>query len=91
MHTLKVIFTGLALLGVFLLVGRWATPSSPATGLTRGALWFLPLWLVGTAINMWIGVKKAGYSVQDEAPVCLVVFAVPALLALLIWWRWPRA
>jgi len=36
---------------------------------------------------MYIGVKRAGYSVADEAPVFLVVFAVPAALALLLWWK----
>ena len=27
---------------------------------------------------MWVGVAKAGYSVAEEAPIFLVVFAVPA-------------
>jgi hypothetical protein len=36
---------------------------------------------------MWVGVAKAGYSVADEAPIFLVVFAVPVALALLVlWW-----
>jgi hypothetical protein len=45
------------------------------------------LWLVGAAVNMAIGVKRAGYTVADEAPVFLVVFAVPALVALFLRWR----
>jgi hypothetical protein len=36
---------------------------------------------------MWVGVNKAGYSVKDEAPVALLVFAVPAIVAIVIWWR----
>jgi len=40
-------------------------------------------WLV----NMWFGVNKAGYSVKDEAPVALLVFAVPAIVAIVIWWK----
>ena len=38
------------------------------------------------AINMWLGVSTAGYSVADEAPVFLVVFAVPAAIAGVVWW-----
>jgi hypothetical protein len=51
---------------------------------------FIPLWLVAAGINMWVGVSKAGYSVADEAPIFLVVFAVPALVALLILGRLSR-
>ncbi|MEO8140681.1 MAG: hypothetical protein ABI742_13590 [Gemmatimonadota bacterium] len=82
---------GLALLGVCLLTGRGiGGPSSPLA-MARAALVFLPLWFVGAGINMWIGVSKVGYSVADEAPVFLLVFAVPAAVALLIWWGAARA
>jgi hypothetical protein len=56
--------------------------ASPAAW-PRAALWFLPGWLLVAAINMWIGVSRAGYSVAAEAPIFLVVFAVPAAVALL--------
>jgi hypothetical protein len=36
---------------------------------------------------MWLGVSRAGYSVAEEAPVFLVVFAVPAAVAAVLWWR----
>jgi hypothetical protein len=49
--------------------------------------YFLVLWLVAALVNMWIGVNKAGYSVKDETPVALLVFAVPAIVAIVIWWR----
>jgi hypothetical protein len=29
----------------------------------------------------------AGYSIKDEAPVAPLVFAVPAIVAIVIWWR----
>jgi hypothetical protein len=32
--------------------------------------WFIPVWLVAAAVNMWIGVTRAGYSVGEEAPIC---------------------
>ena len=55
--------------------------------LPTAAVVFLPVWLVGAGVNMAIGVKRAGYTVAEEAPVLLVVFAVPALVALLLRWR----
>ena len=84
MHTLKILFGGLLLLGVCLLLGRWiagpgATPAA--------AKCFLVLWFGVTLINLWVGVSKAGYSVTDEAPVALLVFAVPAIAAISFWWR----
>jgi len=36
---------------------------------------------------MAIGVRRAGYTVAEETPVFLVVFSVPALLALFLRWR----
>jgi hypothetical protein len=83
MHTLKVIFGGILLLGVCLLVGRWIGGAVDATTIK----YFLVLWLVATLVNMWVGVSKAGYSIKDEAPIALLVFAVPAFVAIVIWWR----
>jgi hypothetical protein len=88
MHTIKVLAAGFALLGTCLLLGR--SLGAPGSGLALGAKVFIPLWLVGAAINMWIGVSKAGYSVADEAPVFLMVFGIPAAAALLVIWRTAR-
>jgi hypothetical protein len=90
MHTIKVIAGGIALLAVCLLVGRWMGGPSPAVGLATAAKVFIPIWLVAAGVNLWIGVAKAGYSIADEAPVFLIVFGVPAAVALLVWWRCSR-
>jgi hypothetical protein len=84
MHTLMVLVVGFLLLGVCVLVGRLAGGSP---GVATAALVFLPLWLIGAGFNMYAGVKKAGYSVADEAPIFLIVFVIPAAVALLLWWR----
>jgi hypothetical protein len=84
MHTVIVIFIGLLLLGACALIGRLLGGGST---LSSALLAFLPIWLLGAGVNMYIGVKRAGYSVADETPVFLVVFAVPAALALLLWWK----
>ena len=76
MHTVKVVTCGLVLLALCLVFGRAA-----------GAKLFLPLWLVAAGVNMWIGVARAGYSVADEAPVFLLVFGIPAAVALVALWQ----
>jgi hypothetical protein len=83
MHTIKVLAVGFVLLGAFVLLGRTLGNGSKA------ALYFLPVWLAAAAINLWFGVAKAGYSVRDEAPIFLLIFAIPSALALLIWWKLP--
>ncbi len=51
------------------------------------ALIFIPIWFGAALINLWIGVSRAGYSVAEELPVFLAVFAIPAVVALFIWWK----
>ena len=69
-------YGGLTLLAVLLLLG-----------ISRAALWFIPIWLVCAAINMWVGVSSAGYSVAAELPIFVLVFAVPAAIALMVRWK----
>jgi hypothetical protein len=89
-HTVKVITGGLALLALCLFIGRWLGGPSPAVGVVTAVKVFVPLWLIGAGVNMWVGVSKAGYTVAEEAPYFLIVFAVPAAVALLVWWRMTR-
>ena len=89
-HTLKVIAGGLLLLGLLVLAARLVHAGAPAAGMAAAARWFIPIWLIGAAINMWFGVVKAGYSVAEEAPIFLVVFAVPAAVAVLVAWSLSR-
>jgi hypothetical protein len=86
MHTIKVIGGGFVLLTLCLVVGRLTGGPAHAAAVATAAKVFLPLWFAIAAFNMWIGVTKAGYSVADEAPVFAVVFSVPAVAALIVWW-----
>jgi hypothetical protein len=90
-HTIKVIAAGFALLMVCLLVGRFLGDADHSASIAHAALAFVALWLVGAGVNMWIGVTRAGYSVAEEAPIFLVVFLVPAVVAMVVWWRYSRA
>jgi hypothetical protein len=80
MHTFYVIAGGLLLLGIFALFARALSGVHPGV---RGKLLlaFIPVWLACAAFNMWVGVSRAGYGLDDELPVFLVVFAVPAGVA----------
>ena len=76
-----------------------ANPAPPAwllplprrlAALGTAALWFVPAWFVGAGINMAVGVIEAGYSVAEELPIFLLVFAVPAAVAGIVWWKFGR-
>jgi hypothetical protein len=85
MHTILVILGGLLLLGMFVLVGpRLGMPSADV------AKFFVPVWFLIAAVNLWVGVKRAGYSFADEAPIFAIVFAIPAAVGLLLWWKMAR-
>ena len=84
MHTVIVLGVGFALLAVSLLIGRFTGGDA---GVVTASLAFLPLWFIGSSVNLYLGVKRAGYSLTDEAPIFVLVFTVPAAVALLIWWK----
>jgi hypothetical protein len=88
MHTVKIIAGGFALLAVCLAIGRWIGGPGPGAGVATAAKVFLPLWFIAAGVNMWVGVSKAGYSISEEAPVFAVVFAIPAAVAGLVWWKY---
>lgn len=86
MRTAIIIVGGLVLLGAFLFAGS-KFGGSAATA----AKIFIPLWLAIALGNMWIGVARAGYSVAEELPILLVIFAVPAAAAAVAWWKGAQA
>jgi hypothetical protein len=86
MHTILVIGGGLLLLALFVVVARFF--GGDASGAVGWAVkGFIPVWLACALFNLWIGVTRAGYSVADEAPILLMVFGLPALVSLFVWWK----
>lgn len=85
MHTVIVVGGGVALLVACLLLGHAFGGGMP--GMVTGAKLFIPSWLIGAGLNMWIGVNRAGYSWTEEFPIFLGVFGVPAVIAGLVWWK----
>ena len=89
MHMLLVICGGIVLLGVFALFGKlWG---GDAAGIATGMKFFIPVWLMISLTNMWVGVAKAGYTVAQELPVLLIVIAVPAALMSILVWQLTRS
>lgn len=85
MHMLQVILGGTLLLGVFALFGKlWG---GSAAGIAVGAKLFVLVWFAVSLTNMWVGVSKAGYTVAQELPILLVVFATPAAIAAAVAWQ----
>jgi hypothetical protein len=86
MRTFLLIVGGLATLGGSLLVARWygAGWSAPFADVGK---FFIPIWFCLSALNLWIGVKQAGYSIGGELPIFLLIFTIPASIAALLWWR----
>jgi hypothetical protein len=89
MHVAMVIGGGLVLLGVFVLFG-WLWGAS-AAGMALAAKVFMPAWAAVALLNMWVGVAHAGYTVRQEAPILVLVFLLPAIVAGLVAWQLSRA
>jgi len=84
MRTLIIIGLGFALLGLCLGAGWLA---GGAVKLKWGALIFIGLWFIAAAVNLYIGVSRAGYTFMEELPIFLLIFAVPSIVALLLRWK----
>lgn len=78
MHTVKVVFSGLGLLGACSLIARRTSPDQAAQTMLK---LFVPLWLIGSGLNLYVGVKRAGYPLREEVKPFLVVFLIPIVIA----------
>jgi hypothetical protein len=50
---------------------------------------FVAVWLAVAVLNMYFGVAKAGYAFREELPIFLVIFLLPAIVAVVAQ-RWLR-
>ena len=86
MRTLSIIVLGLVLLALWIGVAR-ALAGGDSLQVMKAARAFIGLWFMVAAGNMWMGVASAGYGVWEEVPIFLVIFGLPAGLALFIIWK----
>jgi hypothetical protein len=85
MRTTLILLGGFALLGAFALAGRWLAGTDTAP-MVAAAKIFIPVWLVVALVNLWMG-TRVGYSVTEELPIFLLIFAAPAAVAVFLWWK----
>lgn len=86
MRTAIIILAGFVLWGACLGVARLVGgPNGPP--MTTATVVFAALWFAAAAVNMWIGVTRAGYSVGEELPIFLLIFLAPTVVAVLVKWQ----
>jgi hypothetical protein len=84
MRTLIIIGIGLALLGMGVGAGWLA---GGAAKMKIAALIFIGVWFIAAAVNMYVGVTRAGYSFMEELPIFLLIFGAPAVAATVLHWK----
>jgi len=86
MRTLLFLLVGFLLLAACMLLGKLF--SSNYSGATYAATWiFILSWLGISGANLWVGIAKAGYTLNEEFPIFLLIFGVPTIIAVFIKWR----
>ena len=86
MRTVLFLVAGFLLLGAALLLGRLFSTHYPGATFVATVA-YVALWFIVSSANMWVGVARAGYSVTEELPIFLLIFAVPVAAAILLKWR----
>jgi hypothetical protein len=87
MRTLLFLIVGFLLLAACLLLGRLFSTNYPSAPYAA-TIAFVSTWLVISVVNLWVGVSKAGYAVSDELPIFLLIFGLPAVVAVFLKWRY---
>jgi len=86
MRTGLFLLAGFLLLGASLVLARLFAENYPSAT-TAATAAFLVLWLALTGFNMWVGVTQAGYSAAEEWPILLLLFGIPAAVAVVLKWK----
>lgn len=86
MRTVFVLASGLLMFGSLFFYSRLFVDHFP-NAVATATYAFVALWLAATTFNMWVGISHAGYSLREELPIMLLLFTVPAAVALIIRWK----
>jgi hypothetical protein len=86
MRTAILILGGFVLWGACLGIAKLFQGANP-TAITVATGAFVLLWFVAAAVNMWLGVTQAGYSFMQELPIFLLIFGLPAAVAVVVKWK----
>jgi hypothetical protein len=85
MRTLIFVVGGFALWAVGQAVAKLV--GSAALSPTTVTSLFAIAWFLAAAVNMWVGVYKAGYSFREELPIFCLIFLLPVIVAVLVNWK----
>lgn len=86
MRTTLFLVAGLLFLAATLLLGRLFSANYPGATMVATVV-FVALWSVIAGANLWVGVARAGYSVAEELPIFLLIFGLPAAVAIILKWK----
>jgi hypothetical protein len=86
MRTALFLLAGFLLLAAALLLAKLFSTNYPGATLAATVV-YVALWLIIAGANMWIGVARAGYSVAEELPIFLLIFGLPAAVAVVLKWK----
>jgi len=86
MRTVFILVSGLLIFSGLFFYSRLFVQHFPSA-VAVATYFFVALWLGATTFNMWVGVSHAGYSVREELPIMLMLFVLPAAVALVVRWK----
>lgn len=86
MRTVIIIFGGFVVWAACLGIANLFANSSAASINIATAV-FVAVWLLVAAVNMWIGVAQAGYSIKEELPIFFLIFMLPTVAAIFVKWK----
>ena len=87
MRTALIILGGFLVWGIFMTAAR-VMGNSPRR-IMVATFAFVAVWLAVAVVNMYVGVARAGYAFREELPIFLVIFLLPAIVAV-VGQRWLR-
>ena len=80
MRTALIILGGFVVWGIFVAAAKMSGNYPRAIGTATIA--FVVVWFFVAAVNMYFGVARAGYAFLEELPIFLMIWLVPAIVAL---------
>ena len=86
MRTLIIIVIGFVTWRVCLGLAKLLSGASAAS-ISMATTIFVVVWFLIAAVNLWVGVARAGYSFSDELPIFLLIFMLPAATAVIVKWK----
>jgi hypothetical protein len=86
MRTVSFLLVGVLLLAASMTLGKLFSSHYPGATFAATVI-FVAVWLGISGANLWVGVAKAGYTLNEEFPIFLLIFGVPSIIAIFLKWR----